>query len=106
MAKVVAITADRSLGMSALSDRLRRSFQRELGRRPTLLQRELRDRAADWTAKANLARLDPTMSANDLVRLDGAASRARAEWYASFGRDQRQQTDTTLGDILKGVANA
>jgi hypothetical protein len=63
---------------------LRRAFQRELGRKPTCLQRTAMDRAATMTAKAEAAAFDPATTANDVVRLDNAAARARAEMFAMF----------------------
>jgi hypothetical protein len=65
---------------------LRRAFQRALGTKPTIQQKLLRDRAAVLTVKAEAAALDPATSANDVVRLDGAAARARAAMFESFGK--------------------
>jgi hypothetical protein len=65
---------------------LRRAFQRALGTKPTLHQKMLRDRAAVLTVKAEQAALDPATSANDVVRLDGAAARARAAMFESFAK--------------------
>jgi len=67
---------------------LKRAFQRELGRKPTCLQRTAIDRAATLTAKAEAAVLDPLTTANDVVRLDHAAARARAEMFAMFAAKQ------------------
>ena len=76
---------------------LRRSFQRVLRRKPTRLQRELMDRAAILTTKAKLAALDPTVSPNDLVRLDGLAARARSEMFAMFAA--KQEPDDGASDL-------
>jgi len=67
---------------------LRRAYQRELAHKPTLIQKTLIDRAAVLTAKAEAAALDPTTTANDVVRLDHAAARARAEMFAMFAAKQ------------------
>jgi len=64
---------------------LKRAYQRELAHKPTLIQKTLIDRAATLTALAERAALDPATTANDLVRLDNKAERARAEMFASFG---------------------
>jgi hypothetical protein len=71
---------------------LKRAFQRELARRPTTLQRLLLERAVTLSIKAEVASADPDMPANDVVRLDGAARRARAEMFASFRDDRPKPT--------------
>ena len=79
--------ADKSAASDAQQRRvlaLKRAFQRELAHKPTCLQRTLMDRAAVMTAKAEAAALDPNCSANDVVRLDGCASRARQAMFDSF----------------------
>jgi len=58
---------------------LKRLFARGIGRTPTAKQKLALARAALLTAKAEQAAADPLTSANDLVRLDGAAARARRE---------------------------
>jgi hypothetical protein len=63
---------------------LRRSFQRKLRKKPTVLQRELMNQAALLTARATAAANDPNVTANDLVRLNGMAARLRNEMLASF----------------------
>jgi hypothetical protein len=67
---------------------LRRAFQRTLGHKPTTLQRTLMDRAAIMTARAEIAAADPATSANDCVRLDGAAARARAAMFEAIAAGQ------------------
>ena len=59
--------------------RLRRSFVRQfLRRKPTRLESAVIDRAALMTALAEAAALDPMVHPDTVVRLDGAAARARA----------------------------
>jgi hypothetical protein len=104
----VAITDHQLMGKSTISDAqvaqarrvlaLKRAFQRELGRKPTLLQRTLIDRAAVLTAKAEVAALDPTISANDCVRLDGAAARARAAMFKAIAT--RDPSGPTLQEYI------
>jgi len=65
---------------------LMRAYQRQLGRRPTTIQRTLRDRAAHLTAIAEFAARDPRVSLDDVVRLDHSAARARAEFAAAITR--------------------
>jgi len=74
---------------------LKRAFQRELGRKPTCLQRTAIDRAATLTAKAEAAALDPVTTANDVVRLDHAAARARAEMFTMFAAKQAPEDDAS-----------
>jgi hypothetical protein len=76
---------------------LKRAFQRELGRKPTCLQRTAIDRAATLTAKAEAAALDPLTTANDVVRLDRAAARARAEMFAMFAA--KREPDDGASDL-------
>jgi hypothetical protein len=63
---------------------LRRSYQRLLSRKPTVLQKALIGAAATMQCKFETAANDPTVTANDLVRLSGEARRARADMLASF----------------------
>jgi hypothetical protein len=56
---------------------LKRAFQRELGRKPTLLQSTLIQRACVMTAKAEAAALDPSVTTEIFIRIDGRASKAR-----------------------------
>jgi hypothetical protein len=71
----------------ALSKRIRhfkKAFGKGLGHKPSTLESAAILRAATLSAKAELAALDPTTSANDLVRLDNAAARARADMRAAL----------------------
>jgi hypothetical protein len=88
-------SCDQAAAISAASDAqarrvlaLRRAYQRELRHRPTTIQKALIDRAATLTALAERAALDPAVTANDLVRLDNKAERARAEMFDSFKREE------------------
>jgi len=58
---------------------LKRLFARGIGRTPTAKQKLALQRAALLTAKAEAALASPLTSANDAVRLDGCAARARRE---------------------------
>jgi hypothetical protein len=73
---------DQSLAESPLEKRigyLKRIFAKGIGRTPTAKQKLALQRAALLTAKAEQAAADPLTSANDLIRLDGAAARARRD---------------------------
>jgi hypothetical protein len=60
----------------------KRLFARGVGKTPTALQKMAIARAAVLTAKAESAALDPKCTANDAVRLDHAAARARRDMAA------------------------
>jgi hypothetical protein len=79
---------------------LKRAYQRELGRKPTLIQTTLINRACMLTAKAEAAALDPSVTANDLVRLDNKAQQARAEMFESFRERRTQPNGASLDDYL------
>jgi hypothetical protein len=59
---------------------LRRALQRQLRRKGTAIELAALDRAALMTLRAEMAALDPKASSNDIVRLDNAARRARADF--------------------------
>jgi hypothetical protein len=73
MAKQLGATVAANSNMSRVLV-LKRAFHRELRTKPTIHQKMLIDRAAVITAKAEQAALDPATTANDVVRLDGAAA--------------------------------
>ncbi len=62
----------------------RRVFAKGVGKTPTALQRLAITRAARLTAIAEAAACNPSISANDVVRLDGAACRARRDMAAAI----------------------
>jgi hypothetical protein len=85
---------------------LRRGFQRMLNARPTTLQKALIKRAAMLTAKAEAAALDPTVSLDDLVRIDHCAARARDEMrLALHGKPDLGSTDQ-ISAIFNGDGDA
>ena len=57
-------------------ERLRRAFQRELGRKLTLIEKTAVFKAAVLTAKAEAAALDPRTTVEELVKLTNIADRA------------------------------
>lgn len=73
--------------MDTLSRRiafLRKQYAKGLGHRPSALQSAAILRAARLTALAEAAACNPNHSANDVVRLDGAACRARRDMAAAI----------------------
>jgi hypothetical protein len=94
--------------MSAVSDaQLRRrvralkaAFQRQLGRRPSTIERMLRDHAAVCMARLELAAADPKTSANDFRALDSAARRARADFEAVVAKAAAKPAASTLDQYL------
>jgi hypothetical protein len=81
---------------------LKRLFARGIGRTPTAKQKLALNRAALLTAKAEQAAVDPLTSANDLVRLDGAASRARRDLQYLIDRRAPETGATLLDRYLAG----
>lgn len=65
--------------LSKRTAELRKLFAKGTGRKPNRLEAMAIKRAALLTAKCEAAALDPETTANDLVRLDGAARKARAD---------------------------
>lgn len=81
---------------------LKQGYQRELRRKPTAIQKQLMDRAALLSVKAEIAVYDTTTSANDIVRLDRQAQRAREEMRRSFERPNPTSADApTLSQVLR-----
>jgi hypothetical protein len=74
---------------------LKRLFARGIGRTPTAKQKLALERAARLTAAAELAAANPLTTANDLVRLDGAAARARRDLQYLIDR-RAPETEMTL----------
>lgn len=82
----------------ALSKRIahfKKAFGKGLGHKPSTLQSAAILRAATLTAKAEAAALDPGTTANDVVRLDHAAARARAEMFAMLAAKQGPDDDAS-----------
>jgi hypothetical protein len=83
-------------------DHLRKAYAKGLGHRPSTLQAAAIDRAARLSARAEAAACNPDISANDLVRLDGCASRARDAMEALL---KATKPNRALGpDSLKAYA--
>jgi hypothetical protein len=83
----------------ALSKRVKhfkKAFGKGLGHKPSTLESAAILRAATLTAKAELAAADPTTSANDLVRLDNAAARARSDMWAALRAPKTEATPSIL----------
>jgi hypothetical protein len=84
----------RSPGASTAQDmrvaQLLRAYQRELGHRPTMLERHTMRRAALLSTRAELAALDPNASPDEIARIDDRACRAR-DALAKIIRAAREQ---------------
>jgi hypothetical protein len=80
---------------------LKRAFQKPLRNRPTPLQRYLIDRAAALCVKAEMAIYNGT-SANDIVRLDRAATKAREQMDAVLSAKPKRKRD--VSDLEREIA--
>jgi hypothetical protein len=78
---------------------LRKAYARGLGHKASTLQAAAIDRAARLTALSEQALVDPSVTINDRVRLDGAAQRARRDMQAQIGK--REPVGPTLKDYLQ-----
>jgi hypothetical protein len=93
--------ADNSVSTQRESE-LRRAYQRELNHKPTVVQRTLIRTAAVMQARFEAALLDPSTTANDLVRLSGEARRSRIDMLAAFSNGRKpEQHALTLGELLR-----
>jgi hypothetical protein len=81
---------------------LKRAFQRQLRRKPTEFERTLLDRAALMSVRAEYAASDPRATSEDVVRLDNAARRARADFERICAIPQKNRPAMTLGAVLRG----
>jgi hypothetical protein len=84
---------------------LYRALKRELPVRLTARQKIALNRAVNLTHKAELAALDPDITANDLVRLDRCAAAARAAWsrVADTHKQQHREAVPTLQELMAGA---
>ena len=70
----------------------RRALQKQLGRRPTTIEKAALIRAAVLSATAEAAMTDPTVSHEDRVRLDNTAARARRDFLDLCDRRHKAET--------------
>jgi hypothetical protein len=82
--------ATRGISATVRLEQLKRAYQKQLGRKPTSIQKQLMERAALLTTRAEIAIYDSKTTANDVVRLDHAAQRARVEMLAAFVVPKRE----------------
>src|SRR5437016_3922535 len=81
-------------------DELRRGLQRQLKRKPSMIERALMDRAALCWMRAEMAAFDPNAKSDDVVRLDNIARRARADFERVAGIDStRKKRKPSMADI-------
>jgi hypothetical protein len=69
----------------------------QLKRKPTTEEVTALNRSVRLTLRAELAATDPDVSANDIVRLDGAAARARKAWTRMV--EARRPSPPTLAQV-------
>lgn len=85
---------------------LRKAMARGLGHRPSRLQSMALARAARLTALAEAAAAN-SADANAVVRLDGAASRARRDWQrmldADVSRSETNGSDPYIAALVRGA---
>jgi hypothetical protein len=82
-----------SIAIPQFSERisyLKRVYAKGLGHKPSTLQAAAIHRAAALAVRLEAALLDPDITANDLVRLDGAARRARLDMQAVLAPSKRE----------------
>jgi hypothetical protein len=83
---------------------LHRAFKKMLPIRLTNAQKLVLSRAVRLTLRAEMALSDATVTANDLVRLDNAARRARAEWGRLASTHKPKEPPLPLlSELLEGV---
>src|SRR5262245_22464001 len=80
-----------SRSQDARVKQLRRAYQRQLKRRPTMIERTAMERAARLTSRAEAAAVDPNVPADLVVRLDNAAARARSKLGDLIGHPSRRE---------------
>jgi hypothetical protein len=77
----------------------KRLFAKGIGRTPSGKQKFALARAATLTAAAERAATDPLVSANDLVRLDNSARRARTELQHLIEQGRPKAATATLAEL-------
>jgi hypothetical protein len=93
--------ANRIDGLSKRTAHFRKAFARGLGRKANTLEAAAIERAARLTALAEQALVDPNVSINDRVRLDGCAAKARRDMQALIGK-----REPARGDALERYLSA
>jgi hypothetical protein len=86
-------------------DELRRALQRQLNRKPTMVERALLDRAALMMLRAEMAARDPASKSDDVVRLDNVSRRALNDFARVAGIDTaRKKVKPSMADIEREIA--
>ena len=85
----------------------RRALQRLLKRKPTLFEAALMDRCALLMVRSEMAQFDAKAKSDDVVRLDNAARRARADFERVAGIDvaRKPKSRPTMQDIEWEIAS-
>jgi hypothetical protein len=92
--------ANRIDGLSTRTAHFRKAYARGLGRKATTLEAAAIERAARLTALAEHALVDPNVSINDRVRLDGCAAKARRDMAAVLAKPVSKPGTDALRDYL------
>ncbi len=98
-----AQVADTPPDKSALEHRveeLRAAWQRQLRKKPTILQRAIVNNACVLTARAEIASADPTCSINDYVRACRVAKEARDAVEAMLEQAEPEERLLSLEEML------
>lgn len=98
-----SMLAARDAQASRLAE-LGRAFKRQLPRRLTVAEKHCMDRAVRLTFRAEQAALDPKVCANNVVRLDNAATRARGAWQRLIAAYSLTTARTPLRELLEREA--
>jgi hypothetical protein len=79
---------------------LRRTYAQGIGGKASALQAQAIQHAAILTAKAEACATDPSVTVNQLVRIEGVARRARADMRALLDETRPPEYRPTLDQML------
>jgi len=79
---------------------LRRTFAQGIGGKASALQAQVIQNAATLTAKAEACATNPSVTVNQLVRIEGVARRARADMRALLAETRQPENRPTLDQML------
>ena len=92
-------------GLSKRTAHFRKAFARGLGRKASTLEAAAIERAARLTALAEQALVDPNVTINDRVRIDGCAAKARRDMQAVIGK-RATKPEMSLQDYVRSKATS
>jgi hypothetical protein len=97
-----AQVADKS-ALDLRVEELRAAWQRQLRKKPTILQRAIIRNACVLQARAEIAAADPVCSINDYVRACRVAKEARDAVEAMLAQAEPEEYRLTLDEMLAGA---